>query len=86
VIGSPVVQQARIHNPETRTMFTIIAENNALENVYIQSVELNGKAHSRSWLSHADIVAGGDLVFRMGRKPNREWAVASGDRPPSGLA
>jgi len=46
---------------------------------------LNGKQLARSWLTHADIVAGGELRFRMGNRPNRDWAAAPADRPPSGL-
>ena len=85
VIGSPLVNRAKIHNPAANTTFTIIAENNSHENVYIQSAKLNGKELSRAWFTHADIVAGGELYFRMGGKPNKEWASAKADRPPSGL-
>ncbi len=85
VIGSPLVDRAKIHNPAAKTTFAIIAENNSLENCYIQSAKLNGKELTRSWFTHADIVAGGELYFRMGRKPNKDWASAKEDRPPSGL-
>jgi predicted alpha-1,2-mannosidase len=85
VIGSPLVNRAAVRNPEAGTTFTIIAENNSAENVYIQSAEMNGKEWTRSWLTHAQIVSGGELRFRMGSKPNREWASARVDRPPSGL-
>jgi len=85
VIGSPLVNRAVIRNPESGANFTIVAENNSAENVYIQSAELNGKEWTRSWLTHAHIVAGGELRFRMGSKPNEEWASGAGDRPPSGL-
>ena len=85
VIGSPLVNRAAIRNPQTGTTFTITAENNSVENVYIQSAEMNGKEYSRSWLTHAQIVAGGELHFRMGSMPNRNWAAALEDRPPSGL-
>ena len=85
VIGSPVVERVKIHNPQAGTTFTIVAENNSSENVYIQRVKLNGQAHSRSWITHQDIVAGGDLVFHMGPKPNKDWAAGAADRPPSGL-
>ena len=85
VIGSPIVNRAAIRNPETGKTFTIIAENNSPENVYIQSAELNGKEWPRSWLTHAQIVAGGELRFRMSNKPNKEWASDPADRPPSGL-
>ncbi len=85
VIGSPLVNRAKIHNPSNKTTFTIIAENNSHENMYFQSARLNGKELTRSWFTHADIVAGGELYFRMGNKPNKEWASAKTDRPPSGL-
>jgi predicted alpha-1,2-mannosidase len=85
VIGSPLVNRCAIRNPGTNTTFTILAENNSAENVYIQSAQFNGKELTRSWFTHADIVAGGELRFRMGSKPNKEWAAAPSDRPPSGL-
>lgn len=85
VIGSPLVNRASIHNPAQGTTFAIVAENNSPENVFIQSAELNGKQLTRSWFTHADIVAGGELRFRMGSKPEKEWATAPTDRPPSGL-
>jgi predicted alpha-1,2-mannosidase len=85
IIGSPLVNRAAIRNPGTGKTFTIVAENNSTQNVYIQSAELNGKEWNRSWITHAQIVAGGELHFRMGPKPNKEWASAPADRPPSGL-
>ncbi|MGC1783172.1 MAG: GH92 family glycosyl hydrolase [Acidobacteriaceae bacterium] len=85
VIGSPLVSRARIHNPAKRTSFTIIAENNSPENIFIQRAELNGKALNRSWFTHADIIAGGELHFQMGGRPNKEWPSRAADRPPSGL-
>lgn len=84
VIGSPLVKRVAIRNPAGKP-FTIVAENNSAENLYIQSARLNGRDLTRSWLTHAEIVAGGDLVFRMSAKPNKEWGAAKADRPPSGL-
>jgi putative alpha-1,2-mannosidase len=85
VIGSPTVQRARIQNPANGTMFSIVTDNNSAANPYIQSARLNGRELTRSWFTHADMVAGGELYFRMGPKPNKEWASAKMDRPPSGL-
>ena len=85
VIGSPLVNRASVHNPVNGTTFTIIAENNSPENMFIQSVELNGKELTRSWFIHSDIIAGGELHFHLGSKPNKEWASSPADRPPSGL-
>jgi len=85
VIGSPQVNRAAIHNSFGKT-FTIVAENNSRENIYIQSAKLNGRELTRSWLRHDELVAGGDLLFQMGSTPNKEWGSARQDRPPSGLA
>ena len=85
VIGSPLVNRAVIRNPENGSRFSIIAENNSAENLYIQSARLNGKELTRSWITHADITREGELHFQMSDKPNREWASAPADRPPSGL-
>jgi len=85
VIGSPIVRRAAIRNPGTGKTFEIIAENNSPENVYIQSAQLNGADWNKSWLTHSQIVAGGELLFRMGPEPNKEWAQSPADRPPSCL-
>ena len=49
--------------------FTIIAENNSLKNVYIQSIKLNGEALNRYYLLHEELSAGGKLCLEMGPKP-----------------
>jgi predicted alpha-1,2-mannosidase len=85
VIGSPLMNRVVIHNPINKARFVIVAENNSPQNLYIQQAELNGKELQRSWLTHAEIAAGGELHFRMGIKPNKEWASAPNCRPPSGL-
>jgi predicted alpha-1,2-mannosidase len=84
VIGSPLVNRAVIHNPLSGARFSIIAENNSPQNIYIGRARLNGKELSRSWLTHAEIAAGGELHFVMDEKPNKDWASAPSDRPPSG--
>ena len=85
VIGSPLVHRATLRNSVAGTTFAVVAENNSTENVYVQSVELNGKSLSRTWFTHAELLAGGELRFRMGNRPNKEWGAAPADRPPSGL-
>ena len=85
VIGSPLVRKATIHLDSRyykgRT-FTIIAKNNSSENIYVQSATLNGKPLTRSWFSHAELAAGGELVLNMGPKPNKAWGQRPEDRPP----
>lgn len=46
--------------------FTITAKNNSPDNRYIQSITLNGKAYTKGYISHKDIMAGGELILEMG--------------------
>ena len=50
---------------------------------YIQSVTWNGKPWTKSWISHAELIQGGTLLFVMGDKPNPSFGSAPADRPPS---
>ncbi|MBK3519834.1 glycoside hydrolase family 92 protein [Carboxylicivirga sp. N1Y132] len=44
-------------------------------NAYIQSATLNGEPYKQSYLHHDDLMKGGELVFEMGAKPNKNWGV-----------
>jgi predicted alpha-1,2-mannosidase len=57
----------------TGNKFVIEARNNSPENIYIQSAVLNGKPLNRSWIYFTDIVNGGNLTYKMGSKPNKQW-------------
>ena len=82
VFGSPIIDEATIAVPGGKS-FTIIAKNNSSENIYIQSAELNGRPYSKSYITHPDIVAGGELTFVMGPEPNEAFGSAAEDRPRS---
>jgi putative alpha-1,2-mannosidase len=61
--------------------FTVIAKNNSATHPYIQSATLNGRPLTRSWISNAEITAGGKLVLTMGPTPNKAFGSAPADRP-----
>jgi len=63
-LGSPSVNGATI-KLENGKIFTIIVKNQNDTNVYIQKVELNGKVLSSPFITHDDIMNGGELVFYM---------------------
>jgi len=67
-IGSPGVSSAVIELPDGKT-FTIKAPGLSEKNSYIQSMTLNGKPLDKPFIDHADLVAGGVLIFNMGAKP-----------------
>ncbi len=82
VFGSPVIDEATITVPGGKS-FTVVTQNNSPENLYIQAVELNGRPYSKSYITHPDIIAGGELTFVMGPEPNKAFGAAAEDRPQS---
>lgn len=80
VIGRPFVERATLNLPNGRR-FTIRTEGLAHANPYVGSVTLNGKPLARSVLRHEEIVAGGELVFRMQATPDKDWGKAPANRP-----
>lgn len=82
VIGSPSVKRAELRLPGGKT-FTVKAANVSPENIYIQSVALNGAPYEKSYIAIEDIARGGTLEFVMGGTPDRHWATAHAHRPPS---
>ncbi len=80
-IGSPIVDEAIIHL-ENGKQFNISVQNQASENIYIQSMRLNGKPYSSTFLNHEDIMKGGEFTFIMGREANKLLGNAPEDYPP----
>jgi predicted alpha-1,2-mannosidase len=84
VLGSPLVNEATLKMDSKFYKgheFTVVAENNSADNMYIQSATLNGKPLARSYITQDEIAAGGKLVLEMGPKPNKEFGAAPADRP-----
>ncbi|MFC7490408.1 MULTISPECIES: GH92 family glycosyl hydrolase [unclassified Knoellia] len=80
-IGSPQFTKATLHLESGKSL-VISAPRNSASNVYVQGVRVNGVAQSRTWLSHDQIVAGGNIEFDMGATPSA-WGTGPDDAPPS---
>ncbi|WP_299552280.1 GH92 family glycosyl hydrolase [Seonamhaeicola sp.] len=72
-LGSPSFPKSVIKLENGKT-FTVLANNVSEKNKYIQSVTLNGKSIDKIFIKHQDVSNGGELIFEMGPKPNKEWA------------
>ena len=81
-IGTPLFPELRF-NLENRKSFVIKANGVSPKNFYIQSARLNGKPYRKSYLLHKDLMAGGELVFEMGPRPNYLWGSGPADAPVS---
>ncbi|MCL6217568.1 GH92 family glycosyl hydrolase [Zunongwangia pacifica] len=82
VIGSPFFEKSEV-KLENGKIFTIIAENFAEDNKYIQSATLNGENWEKPWFTHKDLQNGGTLVLKMGKKANKNWGSKPENAPPS---
>lgn len=82
VFGSPQFDSVVIQLPDKKA-FTILAQNNTPENMYIQSVKLNGQPYEKSYIGYNDIMKGGTLEFTMGAQPNKTFGAAPENRPVS---
>ncbi len=82
VIGSPCVEEAKINLEDGKT-FLITAVNLSEKNIYIKEVYLNGEKLDRCFITHNEILNGGELKFVMQDKPNKNWAVSSSSVPYS---
>lgn len=67
VIGSPLFDEVIIHFPGKD--FTIKANYNSKENIYISSASLNGKEYNSSFINFFSITNGGNIEFNMTSTP-----------------
>ncbi len=66
-LGSPAIDEAVLHLENGNT-FIIKAKGQSDKNVYVQKVTLNGKDLDRNYITHSEIMNGGELVFFMSGK------------------
>ncbi|MNN19182.1 Glycosyl hydrolase family 92 [compost metagenome] len=82
IIGRPFLPRATLNLPNGKR-FSIVANGLDDAHAYVGSVTLNGKPLDRAYLTHEEILAGGELHFTMQAEPNREWATDAAKLPYS---
>lgn len=82
VIGRPFLPKATLNLANGRR-FSVIAEGLDDRHTYVGEVTLNGKPLPRAWISHEEILAGGELRFQMQAMPNKTWASDPAQHPYS---
>ncbi|PQB05177.1 GH92 family glycosyl hydrolase [Aureitalea marina] len=78
IIGSPLFEQAEIQL-ENGNIFQIIAPK-ASDLTYIKNVSLNGTELNRTYITHQEIMAGGELTFQLSEEPTN-WGTKSEQTP-----
>lgn len=66
---SPVFSRITLNLPNGKT-FLISASGHYEKNVYVQKRVLNGSEDDRTWISHQDLIQGGELHNEMGSDAN----------------
>ena len=80
VLGVPQFDEVQINLPQNK-QFTIFAENLSEVNRFVQAVILNGENLNRSYITHKELIAGGNLTFVMGKLANKDWGKSPQNRP-----
>ncbi len=78
-VTAPIFKRATIHLEDGK-MFIVESPEASDANCYIQSATLNGKPLERAWITHEELISGGELKLQMGSEPS-QWAREP--RPPS---
>ncbi|MEM9324463.1 MAG: GH92 family glycosyl hydrolase [Bacteroidota bacterium] len=76
-LGSPLFEKAEINLGDGR-MFTVLANGVSDDNLYVQSVKLNGEPLRKTYILHEEVMSGGVIEFEMGPEPNKDWFTTFG--------
>ena len=71
-IGTPLFPEIKLNLPGGK-VFTVLAPQVSHENIYVQSVKMNGKPYDKSYITHQQIMDGVTLEFEMGNEPGKIW-------------
>lgn len=81
-IGSPLFKEMTVKLDNGKSI-TVKANNNSDENIYIQSMKLNGKEYNKNYIKHSDLENGATIEFTMGNTPNTNWGSSEESLPTS---
>lgn len=82
IIGSPLFRSATI-KLENGKEIRISSKNNSKANRYISTMKLNGKNHTKNFVTHEDLLKGASILFEMSAEPNTKRGVTEADIPYS---
>ena len=67
-IGTPLCPEMKLHLANGKT-FTVLAPKVSKENIYIQSIKVDGQPYNKTYLTHEQIMSGATVEFEMGNTP-----------------
>jgi predicted alpha-1,2-mannosidase len=82
VLGAPLFKKVTL-TLENGKKVIINAAKNSADNKYVQSLQMNGKAYSKNYITHSGLQNGAVLSFDMIAKPNKTRGTNPADFPYS---
>nr|WP_321356337.1 GH92 family glycosyl hydrolase [uncultured Draconibacterium sp.] len=82
VIGSPCAPAATVRL-SNGSVIEMKADNYSEKNIYIQSMQLNGKEWNKTYIPFDEIKSGAKISYKMGPAPNKKWGTTNDSRPES---
>ena len=73
-LTAPIFKTVSLHG-EGGKSFNITVKNYNKDHFYIQSATLNGEELKRNWLTHKEIMDGGELILEVSDTPNKSWGI-----------
>lgn len=73
VLGRPFVRRAVLHLPNGKVL-TIQSDNLDDQHGFVKAVLLNGKPLDRSYVTHAELMQGGELRFVFSNEKGADWS------------
>ena len=71
-IGTPLFTEVKMHLANGK-VFTISAPQAFRQNIYIQSVKVNGQPYDKSYFTHKQIMSGATVELEVGDQPGKVW-------------
>lgn len=82
ILGRPFVRKATLNLPNGKR-FSVVADGLSDANAYVGGVTLDGKPLHRAFITHQELMAGGELRFAMQAQPDKDWPGAGAQAPYS---
>ncbi len=80
VFGSPLFKKATLNFENGKKLVIEAIENNQ-QNIYIQDIRLNGNRIDRNFITHDELLNGGELIFSMGPEPGKNRGTSENAKP-----
>ncbi|HEY9285076.1 MAG TPA: GH92 family glycosyl hydrolase [Pyrinomonadaceae bacterium] len=82
-LNSPLFPEIDVRMGRTGRALRIVGDGARAEAPYVQELWLDGRPHESTWLSFDKFERGATLRFKLGDKPNTNWATRPAAAPPS---